>query len=367
MCLAIQSGVPVLLWGPPGVGKSSLLAAIFKALGWPCETILAAIRDPSDFCGIPVPETREDADGKYTAMAMLAPNWAQRLSQRRIGDTRAGLVLEELNQAAPSTQAGVMRVVHEGYVGDEKLGSGVARVAAANPPEQSAGGYSLATPLSNRFCHIKWTMSADYFADALVSGFPPPAVFPLPDHWEADFLPSVVGLIAAYLRAHGNAMLDVPKDEAAAGLPWPSPRSWTMGGRLMAAAESIGAPEGVVHEALAGCIGDAGALMFMEYKKSMDLPSAESMLDKPEKVVWPTNRGDKTAAMLSTVTAYAISKNDPKIWKKALQLCALAGAKYKDVGAVASKRLMNCQPRFDVPPTELEIFHPIYKEAGLCK
>jgi hypothetical protein len=51
---AIAARVPVLLWGAPGTGKTSVIRAMDAAAGWPCETVIASIREPSDFAGLPI-------------------------------------------------------------------------------------------------------------------------------------------------------------------------------------------------------------------------------------------------------------------------------------------------------------------------
>src|SRR5918911_1546737 len=54
MGIAVAARVPVLMWGAPGTGKTSAVRAMADAIGWPCETVIAAIREPSDFAGLPV-------------------------------------------------------------------------------------------------------------------------------------------------------------------------------------------------------------------------------------------------------------------------------------------------------------------------
>jgi MoxR-like ATPase len=140
-------GIPVLYTGHPGIGKTSMLEAAFASLGLECETIIASLREPSDFAGIPFPQ-----DG---VTKMLAPWWAYRLSQKR-----GALLLDEINTAAPSVQAALLRVCLDKIVGDTALHPDTAIVAAMNPADTAAGGWDLAPPLANRFMHI----AADTFA-----------------------------------------------------------------------------------------------------------------------------------------------------------------------------------------------------------
>ena len=48
-------GVPTLLWGQPGEGKTSFVEALDRP-GFPVVTLIASIHDPTDFSGLPVYE-----------------------------------------------------------------------------------------------------------------------------------------------------------------------------------------------------------------------------------------------------------------------------------------------------------------------
>src|ERR1700761_775365 len=52
--VAVAARVPVLLWGAPGTGKTSVIRAMAQAMGLPCEAVIASIREPSDFAGLPI-------------------------------------------------------------------------------------------------------------------------------------------------------------------------------------------------------------------------------------------------------------------------------------------------------------------------
>src|SRR5438132_8685184 len=54
LALAYYANVPAILWGPPGQGKSSLVEAFARDLQQDLEVIIASIREPSDFNGLPV-------------------------------------------------------------------------------------------------------------------------------------------------------------------------------------------------------------------------------------------------------------------------------------------------------------------------
>ena len=138
LAIAVQAGVPVLLWGAPGVGKTATIKSIAGALELLCEPVIASVREPADFAGLPI--IREGG------VTMEAPAWARRLA--RAG--RGLLFLDEISTAPPAVQAALLRVVLERVVGDLELPNRAAIVAAANPPEQAAGGWDLSATISRR-------------------------------------------------------------------------------------------------------------------------------------------------------------------------------------------------------------------------
>src|ERR1039457_7360665 len=114
--VAVAARVPGLRGGAPGTGKTSVIRAMASGLGWPCETVIASIREPSDFAGLPV------VVGEGVRFA--PPTWARRLAEAG----RGLLFLDELSTAPPAVQAALLRVVLERVVGDLTLpeeGSGV--------------------------------------------------------------------------------------------------------------------------------------------------------------------------------------------------------------------------------------------------
>ncbi len=351
--VAVAARVPVLLWGAPGTGKTSAIRAMAEAMGLPCETVIASIREPSDFAGLPI------VVGDSVRFA--PPMWA-----RRLADAGHGLLfLDELSTAPPAVQAALLRVVLERAVGDLALPEQVAVVAAANPPEQAADGWDLSAPLANRLCHLTWQAEARAVADGLAGGWAPPEVPLLPDGWQAEEI-LARGLVAAFLHVRPALAIAPPSDAASAGRGWPSPRTWEMTARLMAAANAAGTSQDARSALIMGAVGDGAGVEFLAWLIDMDLPDPEAVLADPSSFRLP-ERGDRAYAALAAVTSAVAANPTPERWVAGWQVLGLAAdAAALDVAAVAARVLATCRPHglTEMPP-EIKRFLPVLRDAGL--
>lgn len=354
LALAIQAGVPVLTWGPPGVGKTATITMLADALALPLEVVLAAIREPSDFSGLPV--IGEEG------VRLEPPAWAHRL----VLAGKGLLFLDEISTAPPAVQAALLRVVLERVVGDLALPAAVSVVASANPPEQAVGGWDLSAPLANRFCHLFWSLDTQDWVEGMIGGWSISDYLPhLPSFWE-NSIPEKEVLAAAFIRHRPHLLLQVPKDEGQAGKAWPSPRSWSMAARLLAAAESVGAEDEVVAALIAGCVGEGACLEFLAWHRDLDLPDPEEVLANPSYLRLP-DRGDQAFAILTAVITAAVGRLTEERWSAAW--CVLARASEhgkKDIAAVAAKKLAAARkPELPLPLKELQEFAPLLHKGGL--
>ena len=351
LTVAVAARVPVLLWGAPGTGKTSAIRAMADAAGLPCETVIASIREPSDFAGLPV------VVGQGVRFA--PPTWAQRLAAAG----RGLLFLDELSTAPPAVQAALLRVVLERVVGDLDLPAEVAVVAAANPPEQAADGWDLSAPLANRLCHLTWEINPRVVADGLAGGWAPPRIPQLTGDWAAAEI-MARGLVAAFLRVRPVLACAPPTDPATAGRGWPSPRTWEMTARLWAAADSA-AVGGQTRSALVrGCVGDGAGAEFLTWLAEMDLPDPEEVLADPDSFTLP-DRADRAYAALAAVTAAVTAELTPDRWTAAWRVLGAAATSAPDVAAAAARVLARHRPDGAPLPPEIRLFAPVLRDAGL--
>ena len=351
--LAFLCNEPILLMGPPGVGKTRGFEAFFKKNNVVHYTMILSIHEPADISGQPV---MNQALGTYS----LAPGaWVRTLQAAAAQGFRTALLLDELTTAPPSMQAGALRVITDRMLGDEKLPDNCWIVAAANPPEIAANGYELSGPLANRFAHfthnfkaLDWVMEFPmYWGDAPEI----PGIDPI--RWAG-----ARGKIAAFLSARTGQIISFPKDASQASGPWPSPRTWDKASRFLSVANDVDDALG----AIAGCVGHAVALEFVNFMKNADLPDPEFLLKNPDKFEIPKKRGDITFAVLSSLHTAISTKNDAAryaaIWK-ILGMVSKAGL--TDIAICWAKPLASMMPKGAVPPKEALEFTTIMKEANI--
>jgi len=291
--IALQANHPVLLWGPPGVGKSSYVEALAGAKGVPVEVVIASLADPTEFAGLPVVRSE--------GVSREAPAWAQRLAKAGKGI----LFLDEVNTAPPAVQAALQRLILDSVLGDLALPKEVRRIAAANPPDQASGGWLLSAAIANRFVHLDWTVDVSAWIGGSIQGW---------DKMTIDILPEVpwasaTALVTSFLRSRPQLAVAVPDNEVSRGGPWPSFRTWTMLADIWGLCSTHQIP--IMDDArlalARGCVGEGPALEFVNWVVDLDLPDPEELLAHPASLKLPT-RGDKQWAILSSV-AYAVIHN----------------------------------------------------------
>jgi hypothetical protein len=351
LSVCVAAGVPALLWGSPGTGKTSVVQSLADTLGWPVEIVIGSIREPADFAGLPVV-----IDG---AVQMAPPLWARRLVEAQ----RGLLFLDELTTAPPAVQAAMLRVVLERVVGDIALPDGVRVIAAANPPEEAADGWELSAPLANRLVHLDWPVDAKAVSRGLVMGFGSP--------WTIDLrLPTPAqdvaarAMVATFLEVRPALVIDVPSSNKAAGRGWPSPRSWETVARLMGQCDALAASEEARSLLVLGAVGEGAGIEFLSWRLNMDLPDPEEVLADPDGFEVP-ERSDRAFAVLTGVAAVAIARGDADSWSAAWRVVARVASLAPDVAALAARSLAGARPPGGQLPVELFELMPVLRAAGL--
>jgi hypothetical protein len=134
-------------------------------------------------------------------------------------------------------------------------------------------------------------------------------------------------------------LLHLPKTDAEAGKPWPSPRSWHMAARLMAATKAANAGKDCEIALVAGCVGEGVGIEFLNWRNALDLPDPEYCLKNPDRFKLP-ERGDRAFTVLASIAGAVANKMTKERYLAAWQIFNHAAqVGQKDVAAASVRTL----------------------------
>jgi len=239
---------PIFLWGPPGIGKSDVVAEIARDMGALLIDLRLGQMDPTDIRGIP-----------FYNKELGKMDWAPPID---LPDEETAsqypyvvLFMDEMNSAPPAVQSAAYQLVLNRRVGKYRLPGNVVMVAAGNRESDKGVTYRMPTPLSNRFVHSE--MKVD---------------FPSWQEWAIKNLihKDVVG----FLTFAKQDLYDF--DAKSSSRAFATPRSWTFVSELLADEDLDIA---TTTDLIAGTVGEGLAVKFMAHRKiSGKLPKPEDIL-----------------------------------------------------------------------------------------
>lgn len=268
-CQAAEDAVrlpPLMIWGPPGVGKSSIIRSLCEERGVGFVDIRLSQREPVDLRGLPVP--REDR-----VDWLLSGEWPRDPASKGI------ILFDELTAADRSLQVAAYELILDRRLGDlYELPPGWMVVAAGNRSEDRAVAGMLSSALANRFCHL--AMEADLESWC---------------QWA-----NAQGLhtdVIAFLRFRPESFFNM---EGNVEQGWPSPRSWERVSEvLQQGGDSL--PKASLQLMVEGLVGTGAATEFFAFQQqSRELPDVAAMLDRRQPVSIP-ERADQRYAFATTL------------------------------------------------------------------
>lgn len=277
-CMKVRR--PAMIWGPPGIGKSDLIADIAAMQDRPVIDMRLLLLEPTDIKGIPYFD-QETKTMKWAQPADLP----QHITERHIADAQkladahpagsiekvdaeakvsqlkslkafenAVLFLDEINAAPPSVQAAAYQLILNRRVGEYRLPDGVSMVCAGNRDSDKGVTYRMPSPLANRLVHIEMTANfEDWQTWALNSNI------------HAD----VVGFLSHHKQ---KLFMFDPKSPDKA---FATPRSWMFVSQLI----TDDLPESLNSSLVAGTVGEGLAVEFAAHRRvSAKMPKPELIL-----------------------------------------------------------------------------------------
>ncbi len=261
---------PVMLWGPPGVGKSQMVAQVAEKNNVEVIDIRLSQMEPSDLRGIPF---RDDGSVEWAIPAML-PN------VERHGETGI-LFLDEITSAAPSVSAAAYQLILDRRLGQYDVPNGWAIFAAGNRQGDRGVTYTMPAPLANRFSHFEVDLNLD--------------------DWVAwAYANEIDERIIAFLRFRPDLLFDF--DPAHNPVAFPSPRSWEFAHRGLK--KFLDRPD-LLTGALQACVGPAAGVELNAFIANLEqMPDLEAIvrgddIDAPKEI-------DLQYAVASALVGHAI-------------------------------------------------------------
>lgn len=317
--LGARQGVhtPVMLWGPPGVGKSQIVAQVAARHGAPVVDIRLSQMEPSDLRGIPF---RNGERVEWAAPAMLPD--AQRHAPYGI------LFLDEINAAPPSVSAAAYQLILDRRLGDYRVPDGWAIFAAGNRQGDRGVTYAMPAPLANRFSH-----------------------FEIEPHLE-DWVDWAYGAgmderLIAFLRFKPELLFDF--DPAHNPAAFPSPRSWEFAHRALC---KFGDTPGLLADALQACVGKAAGIELYAFVDNLHrMPDVDAIL-RGETVETPEEVDLQYAVAAALVGRAIRAKGSPdaaSVYGRILDFAGKLPLREMGIMLVSDMQRAIGQPLFAVP------------------
>ncbi len=305
---------PVMLWGPPGVGKSQIVGQVAEKHGAAIVDIRLSQMEPSDLRGIPF---KSGSKVEWAVPAML-PDAA-------VHGEAGILFIDEITSAPPSVSAAAYQLILDRRLGEYRVPAHWAIVAAGNRQGDRGVTYSMPSPLANRFSHYEVDVNLDDWAAWA---------------YRHDIDERIIG----FLRFRPDLLFDFnPQHNPVA---FPSPRSWEFAHRALY--KFADQPQ-LLPGGLEACVGKAAGIEVFAFIQSLEnLPDIDAILSGDSRQC-PREIDLQYAVATALVTRAVRAGGDPALLGNILQYANCFEQREMGVMLVADLHRAIGPPLFAVP------------------
>lgn len=261
---------PLMVWGAPGLGKSTIIRDIAAEFGIGFIDVRLAQREPVDVRGLPVPDRERKCVDWF-----VSGEWPR--------NGRGILLFDELTAADRSLQVAAYELILDRRLGDlYKVPDGWYICAAGNRIDDSAVATTMSSALANRFMHVELESDVESWAEWAI---------------RTGIHPSIIG----FLRYRPECLFRQNDENLERG--WPTPRAWARVSTMLGIVPKE--REDLLRKIVYGVVGNRAGVEFMEfYKLDETFDDVRSMMLDAEKEVKIPAKADRKYALCSAMSYF---------------------------------------------------------------
>lgn len=275
-----KSFSPLMIWGAPGCGKSTIIRSVAENLNIGFVDLRLSEMEPIDLRGVPVPNEKTKSTEWFVT------------SELPRDEKSFGIILfDELSAADRSLQVAAYEIILDRRLSNlYKVPDGWMIVGAGNRTQDRAVSMTMSSALANRFCHVE--LETDY------------------ENWTEwatanDIHPSVVG----FINFMPHKLFNQEGENLERGFP--TPRSWQRVSEYLKLYAHT--DEYILRKLVYGLIGPSAGVEFMEfYKLDIEFQDVLSVMKDSTKKIEIPEKIDRKYALCATIN-YLLWKGEDEV------------------------------------------------------
>lgn len=284
--LSMSQNNPMLV-GDPGTGKTAVIHAYAKAIGYNLITIIGSQMESYDVLGFPSPmkvEGLKDVMGT----SFLSPMW----QIRTLLNPKTILFFDEFSNTKTDVQSSFLNLFQERvFPSGQSVPDETIIIGAMNPSNTAVDYNALMPPTTNRMAWIAWNPSMESWCNGMVVDWGNPNLNPIEKAWRVNIVSFIrenpsflhkenIGLNPETYGIQSNNFVSTEVFNNA----WASRRSWDNLSRALSKSTN----ENIQYQLMKALVGYPAATEFKRWLDKHNRISIDEILESPETVDWHT-------------------------------------------------------------------------------